>query len=266
MSEEAAAPIIEQPIPEVEAPQVEEQAPEEVTITIGEESPPPEENRAPDWVRELRKSHRELQRKNRELEDRLKTTEPKPVALGQKPALSDFDYDTERFETALEDWYRKRDEVERINAARRAEEENQHKAWADKLRTYDESKTTLRVNDYEDAEAIAQEMLSVTQQGVLIAGCENPALVVYALGKNPKKAKELAAITDPVKFAFAVAKLETQLKVNRKTPPPVMKTVSGTGPVSGSVDSTLERLREEAARTGDMSKVFKYKQQLRQKT
>jgi hypothetical protein len=45
-----------------------------------------------------------------------------------------------------------------------------------------------------------------------------------------------------------------------------MKTVSGTGPVSGSVDSTLERLREEAARTGDMSKVFKYKQQLRQKT
>lgn len=101
---------------------------------------------------------------------------------------------------------------------------------------------------------------------MLIAGCENPALVVYALGKNPKKAKELAEIKDPVKFAFAVAKLETQLKVNRKTPPPVMKTVSGTGPVSGSVDSTLERLREEAARTGDMSKVFKYKQQLRQKT
>jgi hypothetical protein len=199
------------------------------------------------------------------LEERLKTTEPKPVSLGPKPTLNDFDYDADKFENALEDWYRKRDEVERVNAARRSEEEIQQKAWSDKLKSYEESKSVLRVNDYEDAESIAQEMLSVTQQGVLIAGCENPALVVYALGKNPKKAKELSQITDPVKFAFAVAKLESQLKVNRKTPPPVMKTVSGSGPVSGSVDSTLERLREDALRTGDISKVLAYKKQKRAK-
>lgn len=264
MEEEAVASVEEeQPVAEVQEEVQQEEA--EVVVTIGEESPPPEENRAPDWVRELRKSHRELQRKNRELEERLKTTEPKPVSLGQKPTLNDFDYDADKFENALEDWYRKRDEVERVNAARRSEEEIQQKAWSDKLKSYEESKSVLRVNDYEDAESIAQEMLSVTQQGVLIAGCENPALVVYALGKNPKKAKELSQITDPVKFAFAVAKLESQLKVNRKTPPPVMKTVSGSGPVSGSVDSTLERLREDALRTGDISKVLAYKKQKRAK-
>lgn len=264
MEEEAVAPVEEeQPVAEVQEEVQQEEA--EVVVTIGEESPPPEENRAPDWVRELRKSHRELQRKNRELEERLKTTEPKPVSLGPKPTLNDFDYDADKFENALEDWYRKRDEVERVNAARRSEEEIQQKAWNDKLKSYEESKSVLRVNDYEDAESIAQEMLSVTQQGVLIAGCENPALVVYALGKNPKKAKELSQITDPVKFAFAVAKLESQLKVNRKTPPPVMKTVSGSGPVSGSVDSTLERLREDALRTGDISKVLAYKKQKRAK-
>lgn len=264
MEEEAVASVEEeQPVAEVQEEVQQEEA--EVVVTIGEESPPPEENRAPDWVRELRKSHRELQRKNRELEDRLKTAEPKPVSLGPKPTLNDFDYDADKFESALEDWYRKRDEVERVNAARRSEEEIQQKAWSDKLKSYEESKSVLRVNDYEDAESIAQEMLSVTQQGVLIAGCENPALVVYALGKNPKKAKELSQITDPVKFAFAVAKLESQLKVNRKTPPPVMKTVSGSGPVSGSVDSTLERLREDALRTGDISKVLAYKKQKRAK-
>ena len=100
----------------------------------------------------------------------------------------------------------------------------------------------------------------------MLQGADNPALVIYALGKNPKKAKELAAITDPVKFAFAVAKLESQLKVtNRKAPPPPEKTMRGTGPGSGAVDSTLERLREEAARTGDMTKVIRYKAEQRRK-
>ena len=48
---------------------------------------------------------------------------------------------------------------------------------------------------------------------------------MYALGKNPKKAKELGEITDPVKFAFAVAKLETQLTVTsrKQVPPPEKK-------------------------------------------
>jgi len=31
--------------------------------------------------------------------------------------------------------------------------------------------------------------------------------------------------------------------------------------VSGAVDGTLERLREEASRTGDMTKVIAYKRQ-----
>jgi hypothetical protein len=86
--------------------------------------------------------------------------------------------------------------------------------------------------------------------------------VIYALGKNPKKAAELAKLTDPVKFAFAVAKLEKELKVtNRRAAPAPERVVQGTGRVSGAVDSTLERLREEAARTGNMTKVLQYKRQ-----
>ncbi len=118
------------------------------------------------------------------------------------------------------------------------------------------------MKDFEDAEAVAQELFSVTQQGVMLQGADNPALVVYALGRNPKKAKELAEIKDPVKFAFAVAKLEKDMKVtNRKSAPPPERVVTGTGRVSGAVDSTLERLREEAARTGNMTKVIQYKRQ-----
>jgi hypothetical protein len=108
------------------------------------------------------------------------------------------------------------------------------------------------------------ETLNVTQQGVVLQGATNPALVVYALGKNPKRAKELAAITDPVRFAFAVAQLEMQLKVTPRTKPPAPERSlpAGTAPVSGGSDTTLERLREEASRTGDMTKVVAYKRQL----
>lgn len=241
---------------------------DEVVVSIGEEAPPAEEEqRAPEWVRELRKANREKERRIRELEAKLQTTaqtENKPVALGPKPKLEEFDYDADRFEQALDAWHdRKRQhdlETERVRQA----EQTQQQAWQAKLDSYSKAKAELRVRDYEDAEAIAQEVFNVTQQGVILQGAENPALVIYALGKNPKKAAELAKNTDPVKFAFAVAKLEKELKVtNRRAAPAPERVIQGTGRVSGAVDSTLERLREEAARTGNMTKVIQYKAQKR---
>jgi len=240
---------------------------EEVVVSIGEEAPPPEEHTpAPEWVKELRKTNRELQRQNRELQSKLQVqpTEIKPVAIGVKPKLEDHDYDADRYEEALTSWFERKRQAEDVNAKQEAEVMNQQKAWQAKLDGYGKAKAELRVRDYEDAEAIAQEVFSITQQGVILQGAENPALVVYALGKNAKKAKELAEITDPVKFAFAVAKLEKELKVtNRRAAPAPERIVSGTGRSSGAVDSTLERLREEAARTGNMTKVIQYKSQKR---
>lgn len=241
---------------------------DEVIVSIGEEAPPPEEPvHAPEWVRELRKTNRELQRQNRELQSKLQTTaqtETKPVALGAKPKLEDHDYDTDRFEEALSSWFERKRQADETNAKQEAEVMNQQKAWQAKLDGYGKAKAELKVKDFEDAEAFAQEVFNVTQQGVMLQGADNPALVVYALGKNPKKAKELAEIKDPVKFAFAIAKLEKDLKVtNRKAAPPPERVVSGTGRVSGAVDSTLERLREEAARTGNMTKIIQYKAQKR---
>jgi hypothetical protein len=255
---------------EIEAEATEEEssdegAEEEVIVQIGEESPP-QEQPAPEWVRELRKNHRQLQREKKELELKLQQFQQvsKPVEVGKKPQLEDFDYDADKFETALAGWFeRKRQADEQVRRVQQEQEQVQQ-AWQKKLEAYGMAKAELKVKDYEDAEETVQQSLNVTQQGIVIQGAENPALVVYALGKNPKKAKELASITDPVKFAFAIAKLETQLKVtNRKAAPPPETVVKGTGRMSGTVDSTLERLREEAARTGNFTKVMQYKKQLR---
>jgi hypothetical protein len=256
------------PASEAEATSDEEPA-DEVTVSIGDEAPPPDETeRAPEWVRDLRKQHRELQKKVREYEAReqIAPAAPKPV-VGPKPKLEDHDYDTDRYETALESWYRTKEQADKADFEAKRQAEEQTKAWQSKLDGYGKAKTELKVRDFDDAEHTVQQALNVTQQGVVLQGAENPALVVYALGKNPKKVKELAAITDPVKFAFAVAKLEAQLKVTPRTKPPAPERSlpAGTAPVSGTSDSTLERLREDASRTGDMTKVIRYKQQLKAK-
>lgn len=241
---------------------------EEVVVTIGEEAPPPEEEEkaAPEWVRELRKNHRELVRENRELKEKLTTTktEPNPVVLGAKPKLEDFDYDADKFEQELTKWHDQKRAVEAQKAKAAEEDQKLQQDWQAKLDAYGTAKAALKVKDYDEAEATAQELFNVVQQGIVVKGAENPALVIYALGKNPKKAKELSAITDPVKFAFAIAKLETQLKVtNRKAVPPPEKIPTGSGQSMSGTDSHLERLRADAAKTGDYTKVTQYKRQKR---
>ena len=278
LADEIDSTIPEEPTDEVNAPDdlnaetatdaTEQATEDEVVVSIGEEPPPPEEQtRAPEWVRELRKSHRELQRRNRELEEKVKVTAvEQPPAVGKKPTLEDLDYDAERYEAALSSWYDSKRRADEITAKAREATAAQDRAWQSKLDAYGKAKADLKVRDYEDAEHFAQETFSITQQGVMLQGAENPALVIYALGKNPTKAKELSSITDPVKFAFAVAKLESQLKVTpRKAPPPPERAVRGTAAISGTVDSALERLRDEAARTGDMSKVVAYRRQQKAK-
>lgn len=224
-----------------------------------------EQKHAPSWVKELRKASREKDKKIRELEAKINagtSSVTKPLTLPTKPKLEDFDYDPDVYEEKIGEWFEtKRRHDAQVEASKKAQDDAE-KAWQDKLTSYGKAKADLKVRDYEDAETYVQDKFNITQQGIILQGLENPALVVYALGKNHKKAAELAGIADPVRFAVAIGKLETQLKVTtRKSPPPPPKTVSGTGRVSGAVDSTLDRLRTEAEKTGDYTKVLKYKQQ-----
>lgn len=242
-----------------------EEESDEVVVTIGDSPAPEDEDHesAPEWVRELRKNHREIQKKNRELEaenKRLKGAGEKPVQLGPKPKLDDFDYDSDKYEAALSAWVEDKRKADEANKKAEADAEAAEKAWQERLNQYGEHRAALKVKDYEDAEAVVIEKFNETQLGIVVQGADNAALVYYALGKNPSKANELSKITDPVKFAVAIGKLEKDLKVtNRKAPPPEKKVAPGTAPKGGAVDSTLERLREQARKTGDFSKVNAYR-------
>ena len=248
---------------ETETPAVEEEEPEQLIVQIGDDEPE-EQEKAPAWVNDLRKANREKDKRIKELEALANGEQAKPK-LGAKPTLESCDYDQTEYERQLEGWYESKRAVDEEERAQREAKERADQAWQSKLKNYEEGKSKLSVPDYEDVEATVLETFNQTQQGIVVQGAENPALLAYALGKNPKRAKELASITDPIEFAFAVAKVEASLKVtNKGAPPPEKKLASGVAGVSGGVDNTLERLEKEAEKTGDRSKVVAYKRQKRQ--
>lgn len=242
---------------------------EHVVISIGDAPPAPEEDaaKAPQWVRDLRISDREKAKKIRELEEKLQaaTVGAKPAEPAKKPTLAECDYDEETYESKLTAWHEQQSAVREAAKEKERAEQKANDEWQAQVDTYNKEKTALKVPDYEDAEATAVEILSVTQRGIIVSGAKNSATVMYALGKNPAKAKELASINNPVKFAFAVAELESKLKVTpRKAPPAPERQVHGTTSVAiGAGDAELERLRADAAKTGDMSKVHAYKKSKR---
>lgn len=248
----------------------------EIVVSLDGEAPSPEEveqrESAPEWVKDLRKRQRELERENRELKAKVSAAsgaENAPPVLMKKPKLDDdgIDYDTEKYEAELEKWHEKKREVEAFEREREKESESHKKSWDAKLSSYNDAKGKIKVSDFDDAEEEVLGNLSNTQQGIIISACDNPAMVVYALGKNPNRLKEISSIKDPIQFAVTISKLENSMKVTKKSSSVAPeKTVSGsTGRPVGTADKNLDRLRAEAEKTGDYTKVTQYKRQLKAK-
>lgn len=246
---------------------------EEFVITVGDEEPEPSDEDdfsgkpAPAWVKDLRKQSREDKKRIKELEAQVQQAKPaeKPIEVGPKPKLADFDYDEDQFESAVEQWHERKRQVEQQQAAKQAEEEKAKQAWQQKMQSYEERRQNVasKVRDFEELEEAAKDKLTPTQQGILIHAAENPELIMYHLGKNPKKAQELSAITDPVLFTFAAAKLDSQMKIQtRKPATQPEKKPSGSAGLAGAVDQKLAQLEAKAAKTGDRTELIKYKKSL----
>lgn len=246
---------------------------EEFVITAGDEEPKPSDDDdfsgkpAPIWVKDLRKKEREARKRIKELEAQVQQVKPaeKPIEVGPKPRLADFDYDEDDFESAVEQWHERKRQVEQQQAAKQAEDEKAKQAWQTKMQSYEERRLNVasKVRDFEEVEEAAKDKLTATQQGILIHAAENPELILYHLGKNPKKAQELSEITDPIQFAFAAAKLDSQMKIQTRKPStqPEQKP-SGSAGLSGVVDQKLAQLEAKAAKTGDRTDLIKYKKSL----
>lgn len=237
--------------------------PEEVEITIGGEEPEPDVvEKAPGWVSDLRKKNRELARELRE----VRASQAQPAAtsqvepIGPQPAMadSDVDYDAEKFAAKLLAWNERKRAAEDAKRSKDAQEQSHKDAWQKTMAQYETEKKALKVSGYEDAEATVQDALSVVQQGIIIQGADNRAQIVYALGRNPKRLHELAAITDPVKFAIEIGKVSALMKVTTRKPVVAPETgVRGGSPGVTSTATKTDAMLKRAQTSGDYTEYFK---------
>lgn len=224
----------------------------------------------PGWVKTVRKVNRKLESENKRLKRELEAKETetvKPVALGEKPTLASVKYDDAKYEAELEAYWIRKRQIEGQAAEKAKTVEEQNNAYTVRKERYANMKQEHSFKDFTDIEELVSETFSPTQYGIIIQGAEDSALVVYALGKNPKKLEELSKISNPIDFAFQVSKVEAQLKVSsRKAPKPESRVnANKTGGISGNTDKVLERLRADALKSGDSTKVVAYKRKLRNK-
>jgi len=243
---------------------------DEIVITIDGDSPSQADADVPKdraaWAR-LRSENARLKREADALKEASKPKEDD--TLGPKPTLAnptgnpDDEYDADKFEAALIEWTEKKRKFDESLAKKQEAEKAAQAAWQQRVQSYEEGKKSFKVADYEEAEAIVRDALNPTQQAILIKYTESTHPTVYALGKSEKHLKELASETDPILFAIKARELEKKVNVTpRKTAPPPERRISGSASTQGS-DATLEKLREEASRTGDISKVVAYKAKLK---
>lgn len=268
---EAEQADVEQEV-DVEAEEQEPEEAEAFTVSFGDDEGETDEEeaaKAPEWAREVRKSNRQLKKEKKELEARLKELEgAKEIeTLGPKPTLESCDYDESRFETALDAWKEQKAQADAQKRSAAEAQEAEAKAWQERLDGYNDGKAALaaKARDFNEAEEELKDAFSPLQQGALLHVAKDAPLLVYALGKNPKKAQELAAIKDQALFIAELVRLETTMKASgvKKAPKPE-KRVGGSGGVPTSGTNALEKARAKAAETGDFTEVNRLKRKMRE--
>lgn len=231
---------------------------EETILTFGDDAEPQDDDTG--LVKHLRAQIRDRDKKLAE----TARTRPEPIELGPKPKLADFDFDEDKHEAALDEWYERKDKVEAQQGQHQQHETAEREAWEAELARYNDGKEKLGFADVDDAEETIKASLDTVQQAVLVKATEDPAKVMYALAKHPDRLTSIAAICDPLKLAAALAKLEGTLKMVKKRKPPEPDTPErGSAKMSYTQDKTLAKLEAEAEKTGDRTKVVAHKKRMK---
>ena len=243
-----------------------EEAPEDEDeiVAIEGEAAPASGDADTGLVKHLREQIRERDRRLAEL---AKTApQPQTIEVGEKPTLAGCDYDEEAYEAQLDQWKaRKAAADEQAKEAQKSQQQIAE-AWNQELQGHHEKKAALKFRDVQEAEDVALAALNDVQQAVIVKAAENSAMVIYALGKHPAKLAELSKITDPIKLAVAVSKLEGKMSVTKRGGPPEPERIArGGAPSAQGSDKKLDDLEKKAQRTGNWDDYFAYKRTLKSK-
>ena len=181
-----------------------------------------------------------IKKENLELREQIK----KGSTPLSKPTLAKCDYNEPLYEEKLGEWL----------AANKKEVSQETDVFTNKLTEYNVQKKALKNHEFYELKVVNK--LSNDQQAIIVAGVDDPAKFIYALGRDDSILEELSKIGNNAQFAKRVYKLEEKLTRPKKPEPE--KAIKG-GASTDSNSAKLDKLRAEALRTGDVSRVVQFK-------
>lgn len=245
-----------------------EEEEENVLLFEDQEMERPGENESVTF-KELRKRQKSTAKENRELKKRIaelegtKQTNNQVPKLRKKPTITDHDYDYDNYDQDLEKWYNEKEQVNKAKEKLERQQAEANEKFNERLSSYNKKKKELGFKDFDDAEEIVGSALKPEMHGALLDVLDNPHLVVYHLGSNPEKLQQFAELakSNPARFIADVAKLETKLKIGTRKKPITKpeKKPNGTSGTAIGVQRQLEKLKAEAARTGNRSALRQFR-------
>ena len=224
----------------------------------GEESDPFAGQKAPEWVKKVREENRELKRQQREWQQQQGQSQQQ--GLREKPTLDAHDYDSDAYEQDYAQWLTEKTQHDTQVQSEVAKRQQYYDNYQTKADTF-----KAKAPDYMDAEESVVSVLSNEQQTLLMMMTDDPAKMVYTLGKNsPTKLSELAQL-DVTQFAKQIVLMEANMsnvKRNPNKPKPKSHTLEGQ---AGGGDRQLDKLEADAEKTGDRSAIVAYRKKMRNK-
>jgi hypothetical protein len=184
------------------------------------------------------------------------------IEVGPRPKLSDpdIDFDEDRHDAAVDAWIAKRDQAREQKPPESAEVPQK---WQDSIDAFQTARVALTTVDpnAEDIILDVDKALEPVQTATIIhaLGDRAPAIMVR-IGRDPDLLDRLSDITDPIRLAIEVGKLDAQPMTRQK--PAIDRSVKGRAPANGTTDRTLVRLEAEAVKTGDRTELIRYRRKL----
>jgi len=239
-----------------------------IIVTIGDEEPEVDdkEESAPAWVKEVRAKNKEMAKELRQLKAEKEAREraAQPQKLREKPTMQEFAYDEKAYEDALITWHEEKRALDKQAESAAKEQEAENANFQERVKLYETGRSQLKVKDFPDAEEEVFNALSDTRKNMLVITADDPALVTYALGKNPKDLARLAAIKNHALFIKEVVKLEQKLNVKQRKPATQPERAAKAAGGIASSEKHAEALLKQAGETGDFTKYNAYQRKLQQ--
>lgn len=198
-----------------------------------------DDEKTPQWVKDVRAEIKLLKRENRELKDKSKQPEQSKAetvehveALPEKPKLEDFDYDGEAFSEAIEQWTVKKSAIESEKLKKASELDELKKKHDEKVTTYNTRKAALKVKDFDVAEKAVIDEVPQQIQSAILHYSNTPEMIVLALGRSKDLRDKAAKITDPVELGRFIGSIEAKAKIapkSKNSPAPTPKVAANNG-------------------------------------